>query len=251
MSNLLTPMNRNTIYRSDHRDDEFRVATVTRSFYDRLLTKDPQTIYILTDTNEVYRGDIPFDTSIKSLNKNGKYLYVKNTPAGFEYVISEKIGNRMMDVCSYLDPNAALEYLRNQNSKPNFSEQIHYIRKILNNARVKNIDRHNAVDMIIGIIEILFRVQNKPAPTADIRDLLYRFPYAKFPPRICDFNNSDHVYIKKNSTYRVYSYIWDFLFISNDFDKRTFDSDAEETKWIEDLSGVLFYKTFLDLMVSQ
>ena len=126
------------------------VQDVTKEYYDLLQTKDPHTIYVITDVYpvRVYYGDL----LVSSGDVGVKYVMGPSDKYG-EYVIymwrKYNFQDTMIEVCRYNDQQKAVDALNKYNKVGAHDAISNSVYEILNSYIDEEISIHN---MIMGII---------------------------------------------------------------------------------------------------
>lgn len=240
MSNIIDPMRRVHLHGFENQEGVLSVQTVSGNFYDRLLTKDPSTIYVLTDTGEMYKGDRRI-YPVQRMHPNQRYLYIRNVDGQKEFVIVQDSFGGMIEICSYLDPQDAIDFLNRDTTSPEVPEVVKSIELLIRNHRDISIKNHTgakATMTIIAIMKTVFTAGNETSIVEDVLALLDKYPRSENPVLVPK-HSKEYEELYRSFAYNVYSYVYNF-FEYNLIETESFDSKELEDKWIRKMATELY-----------
>lgn len=196
--------------------DNPTIERCSQNFYDQIGTKDPNTFYIMTDSNKKYLGDMLISNGDEL---NNKYLIGINDYDINKYEIYHIFYSDINYVCEFDDMNSALDFIRismnagNHKMIPLYKLLVNYINEEM-----------SCYDLIIGIF-VIFGYKENPVFQNMVNTLstFKHYPSDQDNPKgkdlpirlredIRGFRDSD-----KNILFKIYSSIYDIIIKYNFF----------------------------------
>ena len=199
-----------SIGKSDPFSERIRIKQLNRLEYELIKTKDPNTIYIILDENDlIYYGSI----RIRQGNVKQKYLMTTSENHG-EYVIYLNMrnykGDHLIEICRYNDPQVALEHLTQFNRVGSHDQMSGRIYTILLNYINKMYDLNQTIISMISV----FGYKNDPLLQELLQyvqlfqlDQMGRVPPRNIVRKQIMSKMAPHI----NVTFRLYAAIFDLF----------------------------------------
>ena len=235
--NLNNPMSIEEIDYYNHLDSVKLpiVEHLSKAQYDLIAIKDPETIYIITDTYQIYRGESEIKEEVPKVkyllggvnNKNEYILYLNED--GFHR-------NNLFPIAKFKDIRVAIKTLNQLNHTGSHNKLSLDIANILRSYLDKNISLHT---FVIGVIsasgykrsiklqEFLSRIHNYGAEDKNVffNDNLYRDLVQN------EINKTD------NEIFKKYTILYDLMMSYDFFNNRKYKNKLDNL----DLSPFIFH----------
>lgn len=210
------------------------VVTLTTKDYDLLQTKDPTSIYIISDSNrkDVYLGSSLIEKDIITrmyllgpANKLGEYILYLNEATLYS--------DRLIKICRYTDAQVAITELNKFNNAGSHQTLNLQVYNVLSEYIVKDISLH---DMLVGIIA-LFGYRDDIRLQRVLQMLIPYDPGRIFKDLPLLLQRDLKVFINNgNHLFRLYSSLYDLVVSYKYFKAKEFHLDDPDKV---DLSKVI------------